>query len=411
MLQFSDIKFDCALYNGYKPCRYGNECTGCPHYEPQPLPAGATRTSYPQPQPEITKPDARILIIKTGAMGDVLRTTTLLHGIKRQWPQSHITWVTADNAMSLLIANPFINQLLTLNEPTAAALAAQQFDILFNFEKEPQPLALADSVRATRRLGFASTCWGTPAVFNHESEYALLLGINDDLKFRLNTKSYPQIISEMAALPYRRDDYILCLTPESHGRRAEIEEQLRSRTGIAAFPDATQSPIPRIALNTGCGTVFRTKQWPLENWLELIEALRSIPAEILLMGGPAERDLNTAILASAPHLIDTGADNSLEQFFGVVDTCDLMVTSDTLGMHIAIALQKFVVALFGSTSHTEIDLFDRGEKVITDYPCSPCYLKTCNLDPMCMEAMRGTTVAQAVLRGISKITPAQPVTR
>jgi heptosyltransferase-2 len=395
MIQFSDIKFDCALYNGYKPCRYGNECAGCPHYQPLDVPAGVAAreaAAHPQPQPCVDKPDARVLIIKTGAMGDVLRTTSLLHAIKREWPAAHITWVTAENALSLLIANPHVSVLLALTPENAEKIGSQLFDVLINLEKEKEPLALAGRVTATRKLGYSPTTWGTPTVFNPESEYALLLGINDDLKFRLNSKTYPQIISEMAAMPYQRDGYLLGLTATSHRRRAELEPRL--------------SPRPRIALNTGCGTVFRTKQWPVENWLELIDSLADVDADLLLLGGEAERDLNGQMLAAAPHLVDTGTGNSLEEFFGVVDACDLMVTSDTLGMHIAIALKKYVVALFGSTSHCEIDLFDRGEKVITDFPCSPCYLKTCALDPMCMQAMRGSIVAEAVRRGLAAIRPA-----
>ncbi|MGB9692674.1 MAG: glycosyltransferase family 9 protein, partial [Candidatus Sumerlaeaceae bacterium] len=160
------------------------------------------------------------------------------------------------------------------------------------------------------------------------------------------------------------------------------------------------APRPWIGLNTGCGSVFRTKLWPMERWIELIRELQStLPSlTLLLLGGPAEREMNAQILNHCPSLIDTGCDNSLEEFFGIVDACDLVVSSDSLAMHIAIALRKLVVALFGSTSATEIDLYDRGEKVITDFECSPCYLKQCDKSPTCMQAMTGRTVAHAVVR-------------
>ncbi len=119
------------------------------------------------------------------------------------------------------------------------------------------------------------------------------------------------------------------------------------------------------------------------------------------MGGKAERELNSEILNACPGCIDAGTENALPVFFGIVDACDVVVSSDTLGMHIAIALEKHVVALFGSTSHVEIDLYGRGEKILTTYPCSPCYRRTCDIQPMCMDAMRWQDVAEAVKRQIA----------
>lgn len=390
MLQFEDIRFDCALYNGYKPCRYGNECGGCPHYEP--LAPGDASSGEPVVVPALTtkrRPDnpTVIVIIKTGAMDDVLRTTTLLYPLKREYPSARIVWITAAPSLPLLRNNPLIDELLELNPATAGLIISREFDVLLNFEKEQEPLALAGQVRARRRFGFAPTRWNTATVFNTESRYGLLLGLSDELKFHLNRKTYPEIISEMAVLPFRRDDYMLELAPESLARKMDLERELGPGRR------------PRIGLNTGCGPVFRTKQWPVERWLELIAYLQhnTPEAQLLLLGGKAEEEMNRQIASSAQGLIDTGSGNTLEQFFGVVDACDVVVASDTLAMHIAIALKKRVVALFGSTSATEVDLFDRGEKIITDFECSPCYLKTCDKSPMCMQEMSGVWVGKAVL--------------
>lgn len=393
MLRFEDIRFDCDLYNGYKPCRFGNECAGCPHYSPR---EDASEETEPgeavmPPQPAVSRGEGdaeRILIIKTGAMGDVLRTTTLLPSLKRAYPESFITWVTDHSALPLLEANPLIDELLEMSDATVEAVARKDFDLLLNFEKEKEPLALAGRVRAGTRRGFGPTRWNTPTVYNRESQYALLLGLSDELKFRVNMKTYPEIIAEMACLPYARDPYILELTATSRRCQAMLESRLSGDGRL------------RIGINTGCGAVFRTKQWTFEGWVGLVHFLQEhASADILLLGGQAERDLNREILCHTSGVIDTGTDNTLEEFFGVVNACDIVVTSDSLAMHIAVALRKYVVALFGSTSHVEVDLFDRGEKVVTDFACSPCYLKTCDKVPTCMQALTGRTVGEAVLRG------------
>jgi heptosyltransferase-2 len=393
VLRFEDIRFDCTLYNGYKPCRHGNECAGCIHYEP--IDGGGPDAGKPVTAArEATAPGdgvTRILIIKTGAMGDVLRTTTLLAPLKRAFPRSRVTWITDRSAVPLLKANPGIDELLEMSDDSSRRVEEREFDLLLNFEKEKQPLALSGRVPARRRLGFAPTRWNTPTVFNPGSRYALLLGLSDELKFRMNRKTYPEIIAEMACVEYRRDHYELGLTPESLARQAEIEKLLDGSTGI------------RVGLNTGCGSVFRTKQWTSDGWAGLVEFLRErSQVSNLLLGGEAERGLNRDIMARSHGVTDTGCDNSLEQFLGVVNACDVVVSSDSLAMHIAVALGKSVVALFGSTSHTEVDLYDRGEKVVTEFACSPCYLKTCDKAPTCMEALASARVGEAVLRAVEQ---------
>lgn len=393
VVKFEEIRFDCALYNGYKPCVHGNYCPGCVQFvaaEGAEADAGAPVCGPTPTEPRAEHAPFTILMIKTGALGDVLRTTALLQPLQRAHPDMHLVWLTDPSAVPLLQHNPFIREVQPFNETTVEWLAGRDFDLLINLEKEKAPLQLAGRIRARERRGFAPTRLGTPTVFNAAARHALVLGISDELKFRINTRSYPSIVAEASELDFQRDPYVLIPSEES----ARVADEIRAR-----LPHPGR---PVIGLNSGCGAVFRTKQWTLENWVELVHSLQAQgDANILLLGGKAEQELNAAIIARTHNVVDTGTENSLPAFFGIVDACDLVVTSDSLGMHIAIALQKQVVALFGSTSATEIDLYDRGEKVITDFPCHPCYLKTCPLPTTCMEAMRGSAVAEAVLRRLA----------
>lgn len=333
----------------------------------------------------------RIIIIKTGALGDVLRTTALLHPLRRHWPDAKITWITAAAARPLLADNPFIDRLVAMEDAELASVAAEPYDALICLEKEGPQLELAGKIRAEHHAGYLPTPWNTAAIANEEARYMLLLGVSDELKFFHNTKSYPHIITEACGLEFRRDPYILELNPVSRARRDETTQEIARR----GRPD-----LPVIGLNTGCGAVFRTKQWTLEGWAATAAGLvEAGVANVLLMGGPAEAELNAQIARQVPGIIDSGCDNPMEDFFGIIEACDAVVTSDSLGMHIAIARKKYVVALFGSTSHTEIDLYDNGEKVITDFPCSPCYLKLCDKRPTCMQAMSSERVIEALSHG------------
>src|SRR5262249_21007110 len=83
---------------------------------------------------------------------------------------------------------------------------------------------------------------------------------------------------------------------------------------------------------------------------------------------------------------------------GIVANCDLVVTGDTLAMHIAIGLRVPVLVILGPTCHQEIELYGRGAKIISDFPCSPCYLQICPLEVTCMDATPASAVFDAAAR-------------
>jgi ADP-heptose:LPS heptosyltransferase len=370
--RLNTIKFDCRFYTGYKPCGKADVCEGCPHYSPQ---------------------GKRILVIKLAAMGDVLRTTCILPGLAKHYQPCHITWLTDAESEALLNTNPHIARLMSFDPSNLLVLLSEEFDLLLNFEKEPRALALANMVRAREKRGFAPSSAGTLTVFNPESEYALQLGLSDELKFRQNTKTYPQIIYEMAGLPYRNEEYVL-----------ELSERSKQFAGQFAKKYHLADSKHVVGINTGCGSVFQTKQWTVDGFVALINHLSKEPGVcLLLLGGPRERSFNAEIMHQcSQHIIDTGCDNSLEDFLGIVSTCDLVVSSDSLTMHIAIGLKKQVVAFFGSTCPAEVDLFGRGEKIVSDFPCAPCYKTSCSMNPSCMEALSADQVLAAVKRILAK---------
>ncbi len=400
MLRFDELLLDCELYNGYKPCEFGNRCGGCVQYRTRPLEQAGKLWSPARDAPALRKvaPEQTthsIVIIKTGALGDVLRTTTLLPNLHRTFPETRVTWVTDRTAIPLLVHTPLIERVVAIQDREGMdEVLGQTWSLLINLEKEPEPLELAARVSALRAVGFAPTRFGKPTIFNAEARLGLLLGLDDEFKFHRNTMSYPQIVATMCGLEHQRDPYVLELGPKAIKARQDL---------LRRVPQVPSEPNILVGLNTGCGTVFRTKQWLPEHWTDLARRLASTSGvQIVVLGGPAEASMNEAILRSVPQAVDGGANQPLEEFTGLVDACDLLVSSDTLGMHVAIARQKPVIALFGSTSSTEIDLFDRGEKVVTDFPCSPCYKRNCDFDPWCMEKLLPERIESAVHRWLSK---------
>ncbi len=362
------IKSDCIYFKGDKPCRYKILCEGCPHYTPFPC---------------------RILIIKCRAQGDVLRTTTLLTGLKRRYPDSHISWVVDGESIDLLENNPLIDRVMPYTWTQWLRLEVERFDVLICLDKEPESIALASRVRAESRFGFGMNEFGGLIPFNPAAAYSAQLGVDDELKFRKNQKTYQQIIYETAEIPYQNDRYVFSLD-DAHRKPA------------GAFFRAKQIDRRRTAIgfNTGAGVKFETKQWPPEHYIELARLLKErMDANIFLLGGRRETALNRDLEEKiGSGVYNTGNHHSLLEFSGFLDAMDVIVTSDTLGMHLALALGKKVVALFGPTCPQEIDMYGQGVKLFANAACSPCYRQTCES----MECMRTIKPSQ-VLTALEKI--------
>ena len=80
-------------------------------------------------------------------------------------------------------------------------------------------------------------------------------------------------------------------------------------------------------------------------------------------------------------IIDAGCNNSLMEFASLVNLCNVLVTSDSLALHIGTALKKKVVAFFCPTSPNEIELYSRGIKLIPKKGCICCYKPKCDIPP------------------------------
>ncbi len=355
------IKSDCIFFRGDKPCQYKRLCDRCPHYKPFPL---------------------KILIIKGRAMGDVLRTTTLLPGLKRKYPKSHITWLVDEESVELLLGNPLIDRVLPFQWQQILRFLEEEYHVLISLDKEIQSTSLATKIKSDKKFGFGINVHGHLVIFNRASEYAYRLGIDDHLKFHKNKKTYQEIIYEACELDYQKDPYIFQLQAQDQKKA----EKYLKKHGLGKDG-------PWIGVNTGTGSKFETKRWPRERYLELINLLiEKQKATAFLLGGEREKKINKWIEnRSIDKVYNTGGQNSLREFAGFISLLDLVISSDSLAMHLALALKKKVVVLFGSTCPQEIELYGQGKKIFAGVDCSPCYKETCS-DMKCMKSITSKSV-------------------
>jgi ADP-heptose:LPS heptosyltransferase len=365
-----EIAFDCKFFLGDRPCVWHKQ-TGvlcpCDHYE---------------------KVDERLLIIKLDAMGDVLRSTALLPPIVEAHPRAAITWITRKESVPLLQRNPYVAEVLELGPEALIHLQTRTFDRVINLDASKISAALATAARSSRKDGFVLDERGYVQPTNDAARRWLEAGIFDDIK-RQGSSTYQDRMADILGLADREHRYVFELGGDELARgKAHLES-----IGI-------DSRRPVIGLNTGAGGRWPLKQWREDGYLELVSRLsRQQDVQFLLLGGPGERERNERLkAASSVPLLDPGCENTIRHFAALISRTDVVVTGDTLAMHLALALGKRTVVVFGPTSAAEIDLYGLGEKVVPDMTCLSCYKTSCDFVPNCMDLISTDMVERAVLR-------------
>ena len=328
----------------------------------------------------------QILILKTGALGDVLRTTSILPGLARRDPGCRVSWVTAHGARPLIERHPDIAAVVGVDPKDAESvaragdeLAATRWSRVLSFDDEEPLCRLASRLGgAGEGSGVVSGAYLASAAAEDGSSDARvyspdvapwfdmgLLSVHgkreaDRLKLA-NERSHPAIFADM--LGVEMGELELPLGPEAE----EFGRAFAARRGA---PEGVRW----IGLNTGAGGRWESKRLSEERVAELVRELdrRSLDGlGYVLLGGHDELERNARILARLaghPRLVDAGTRNGLLEFAAIVDGLDLLVTSDSLALHVANARRVPIVAFFAPTSAAEIELYGRGEHVISTAP-------------------------------------------
>ncbi len=350
------VNEDCRYFKGDVPCRYhkseGVECADCTYYDPI---------------------KEKILIIKLGAAGDVIRTTPILRRLKEEFPQAHITWLTLSPE---LVPADWVDEIFPFDLAHTLVLQAGAFDILYNLDKDVEACALADLVSAHEKKGFLLNSENNKCMpADKEAEHKFLTGIFDSVN-KKNTKSYPEEIFEICGFEFAGEKYILNNFSE-YASEWKIKEKK-----------------PLVGLNTGCGGRWTSRLWPEEYWIELAKRLKKDGKGVLLLGGPDEHEKNQRIArkSGASYL----GHFPLQKFINLVDQCDLVITAVTMAMHIAIGLEKKIVLFNNIFNRHEFELYGLGEILEPEMECDCFFSPTCPNE--CMKTLRVDTVFETCRR-------------
>lgn len=310
----------------------------------------------------------KVLIIKVGysetldseistftSYGDVLRSTVLLNLYK----DDHVTWLVEEKAFPILRHNPYISRILIYNLTSVLQLQAEEFDTVVNLEKVPGLCALADSIRAWRRYGFRFDRRSGEAEA-YDGTHAIL-DVCRNIERKRHRKAYWQEgLFEMVDAQWKGEEYIFGHKPSS---KEEYD----------------------IGFNYLVGNKWPLKGWPITYWKKLEEMIGSQYSVSWQQG-----------------------QDDMDRYFEWINSCRLLVTNDSFGMQLAIALKKKFVAIFGPTHCQENCLYDRG---IAFYPkefsCDlfPCRVNSC---PHFIDGCTTATTPEMVYEAVKgMLTPLQ----
>jgi len=308
---------------------------------------------------------SKVLIIKLGysetidagigkvtSLGDVLRTTVVLY----PYANDDVTWLVDEQAYPLLEGNPYIKRILCYDLTSVLQLQRERFDTVINLEKVPGVCALADSISAWRRYGFRFDEVHGVAEAYDGCQKVVSLCKDGDLK-RTNHGSLQESLLQVIGAKWEGQEYILGYRPANK----EIFD---------------------VGLNWAVGSKWPNKAWPADKWEELKPLLE----------------------VKFSYSMQQGMDD-LHAYIDWINSCRLLVTNDSLGLHIALALRKKVVVLFGPTNPNETYFYGLGEVLCSDAPCSciPCLDRVCSQETHCMEYISASAVLKSVERLLSPV--------
>jgi heptosyltransferase-1 len=333
----------------------------------------------------------KILILKPSSLGDVIHALPVLRMLKKHRPEARVYWWVDSGLAPLLADDPDVDGLIRFDrkrwsKPThwnelaksVRGVRAHGFDLTIDLQGLARSGLFAWFANAGTTIGLGEAREGSRAAYDwwarppENSQHAV--------------DRYLQVL-EFLRVPV---DWDFEWLPKREGAASAIAKKLGASSGrwVALQP----------------GARWLNKRWPIEHFCELATGLlaNNPSAGILVLGGAEDSELGKAIAGSAgSRCQDLTGKLTLPEMVEALRASELLITNDTGPMHVAAALGKPVVALFGPTNPERTGPYRQRRSVLqnADLPCVPCMISRCRY-PKPLECLRSISV-DAVLQEVN----------
>ena len=303
-------------------------------------------------------------------MGDVIHTLPTLNALRKRFPTAHISWLVRAGLEDILSGHPALNSVIIFKRNNLnlkhlfqliRKLRAVRYDIILELQGDIRGGALAWLSRTPIRLGFKA------GSFRIEPMSTIFTN------FKIADDEAPHVVDKNLNFARRLG--------------AEIEEISFGITAgeaekryIDIFLKKEVSDRRKIVI-LHPGATWLTKRWPVEKYALLTDKIKAnfTDAAVIITYGPGERKYAEKIenlSNSAPIVFPP---TTLGELTALIERCEVLVASDTGPLHLAAALGKKVIGLYGPTDSIRNGPYGEGNIVIkSNLPCLSCWKKNCS---------------------------------
>ena len=327
----------------------------------------------------------KILILKPSSLGDVIQALPVLRLLKRHQPEHEIYW-WIDSALAPLLEG----------DPDLAGFER------FERRRWASPAhwpELWRSVRRMRQQRFGLVidlqCLARSGAFAWFANGELLVGLDES---REGARGFYDIAVRRSSYHTHAVDWYLDVLRALHVPVHEDFDWLPERPAVRAGVKEQWRTDGARWLVIQPGARWLNKRWPVEYYSDLVRRMAAAWPDVrfAILGGPDDRNVGAALTEAEPlRCLDLTGKISLPEMVEWIRICDFMISNDTGPMHVAAALRKPLVAIFGPTEPRRTGPYGQLSCAVqADLPCVPCMKSYCaNPRPLeCMTALSPATV-------------------
>jgi heptosyltransferase II len=326
----------------------------------------------------------RIIVRGTNWVGDAMMTVPALRELRRLFPDAHITLATRSWAKGLFVSVDFIDEIQIQGGRGIGSFFAQvrawrkgQFDLAILLTNSFASALVAALARIPMRIGYASD--GRAGLLTHAIELPEWRSTKHEIFY------YLRIVAELEWL-FTKQQTFLNVEPDAS---LEVSDVRKDEARYLLKRQGVEAERPIIALCPG-SINSRAKRWPAESYAVLADrCVDTLGAQILLVGSREELEVSRQVadrMHNKPIMLTGQTD--IAEVVAVLSIADLLVTNDTGPAHIAAALGRPTLVIFGPTNPLTTRPFSPFAEIIRHPPdCAPCMLRDCPIDHRCMTAI------------------------
>lgn len=342
-----------------------------------------------------------IVVGKLVGMGSIIQATPLVRGLKKTFPRARLTFVTLQANRELVQRLEGVDEVLCLDDSGALSMLRTLSVVLWRLmrRKVDHYFDLEVYSGFTSMLSLFSLARNRLGFYRHSSRFKR--GLFTHLVYfntRMAVRRLYLQLGCVAGVPTEASDRVgaIRVAPED---RAAMREKL-ARLGLA-------SDSPFTLVNPNASDLLIERRWPMPHVVAAITLLAEQGINIVLLGAPSEAAYVKQITEKVPgknlaRVFNVAGQLSLAEAFALIEAAACVVTNDTGPMHMAFALKRPTVCLFGPVDPAHYGV--ARPDIVALYapvPCSPCVHEIdrppCQGDNVCMQRLLPGMVVQHVL--------------